>query len=206
MRRLLGTACVLLGLAAGPCAADLMEQVDYVRIGPMPVPDAARVEVIEFFYYGCDACDRFQPHLSRWLASKPPDVDFHRIPALRRTAWIPLTRLYYTLHELGLLPRLHEEVYRSIHHRQQSLQGREDLVEWAANRQIDPAQFETVLMSDAVLIKVQQSRDATIAYSVTSTPSLVVDGRFLTSGALLGDITRLIPVLDEMIDLARASR
>ena len=206
MRRLLAALSCALALLAGPACAELMEDVDYVRIAAQPVPDAGRIEVIEFFYYACSACYRFQPHLSQWLARKPADVDFRPEPALRRTAWIPLTRLYHALLGLGLLPQLHVEVYRAIHEQNRSLQTREEMVEWAREQGADAAAVDELLRSDATLIATQRSRDATIEYGIRETPSLVVDGRSLTSGALLGDIARLPAVLDELVELARATR
>jgi protein dithiol oxidoreductase (disulfide-forming) len=206
VRQLLTALFAALALQCASAAADLMEGVDYVRIEPMPVADSGRIEVIEFFYYGCGACYRFQAHLSRWLQRLPPDVDFRRAPALRQTAWIPLTRLYLTLLQLDLLPQLHAEVYRAFHEQDRSLQTRDAVVSWAREQGVDPVAFERLLLSDATLIATQQARDATIAYGIRNTPSLVVDGRFLTSSAMLGDVARIAPVLDELLVMARESR
>ena len=206
MRQLLAALLCVLALSSGSVRADLMEDVDYVRIAARAVPDARRIEVIEFFYYGCGACYRFAPYLQQWLARKPADVDFRHEPALRRAAWIPLTRLYHSLRELGLLPQLHSEVYRAIHEQDRGLQTREEMTEWVKAHGADAAAFEQLLISDKMLIATQRSRDMTIEYGVRNTPSMVVDGRFLTSGALLGDIARLPAVLDELVELARATR
>jgi protein dithiol oxidoreductase (disulfide-forming) len=198
MRRLLAALLAALALQ--------FEDVDYLRIAPQPVPDGDRIEVVEFFYYGCGACYRFQAHLAAWLTRLPPDVDFRRAPALRQTAWIPLTRLYLTLLQLELVPQLHGEVYRAIHEQDRSLQTREAMVSWAREQGVNPDTFERLLLSDATLIGTQQARDTTIAYGIRNTPSLVVDGRFLTSGALLGDVARLPRVLDELLVMARENR
>lgn len=206
MRQLLAALLCALVLLPAPAPADLMEDVDYVRITARPVRDARRIEVIEFFYYACGACYRFESYLPQWLARKPADVDFRYEPALRRTAWIPLTRLYHGLHALGLLPQLHAEVYRAIHEQDRALQTREEMIEWVKAHGADAEAFEQLLLSDEILIATQKSRDMTIDYGIRDTPSLVVDGRFLTSGALLGDIARLPAVLDELIELARATR
>lgn len=183
-----------------------MEEVDYLVIDPPLARSRERIEVIEFFYYGCESCHRFEPLLRQWLAGKSADVDFRRIPALRRAQWIPLTRLFFALEELGALPRLHGEVYRALHEQGRDLASRPQAVQWAVSHGLDGARFEQVLMSDPVMLKVQKARDATVRYGVRVTPSLAVDGRYLTSGELIGDIDQLVPVLDALLDMARRSR
>lgn len=193
-------------LVVGAARADLMEGVDYERIEPRAVVSGGRIEVIEFFYYGCGTCYRFDPLLASWLEAKPADVEFRRVPALRRADWIPLSRLYFALDELGALPRLHGEVYRSVHVRGRGLATKSDLEHWAEEQGLDRARFERVLMSDETVIRVQKARDVTVEYGIRATPSLVVDGRYLTTGGMVGSVERLIEVLDGLVAMARDAR
>ena len=114
---------VLLAAAAGmtSCFPAVAQQpaprvhLDYELIQPQPVITGERIEVIEFFWYGCPHCNNLQPPLEAWLKRKPADVELRRIPAIFRESWVPHARLYYTLEALGELPRLHQSVYRTIH-------------------------------------------------------------------------------------------
>lgn len=198
-------AAALLWPVAAP--GQPIEDLEYQRIDP-PRPTAAgqRIEVIEFFYYGCESCSRFEPRLRAWLARQPDDIVFRRLPAIRRTDWIPLTRIFFVLDGLGELSRLHGEVYRAVHAEGLDLESRKTVLDWAASRGIDRGAFEEALLSDRVAIQVQRSRDATIAYGVSTTPTMVVDGRYLTSAAMLGDLDSLLPVVDVLIGMARRDR
>jgi protein dithiol oxidoreductase (disulfide-forming) len=193
-------------LACALARAAPMQDVDYVLVDLRPQAGSERIEVIEFFYYGCGTCHRFDPLLDEWLAARAEDVDFRRVPALRRVDWIPLTRLYFTLEALGVLPRLHGEVYRSVHQRGRGLLTKSDLQKWAEEQGLDRARFEQVLMSDETVIKVQQARDTTVEYGIRATPTLVVDGRYLTTGGMLGSVERLVEVLDGLVAMAREAR
>lgn len=197
-------AAALLWPAVAP--GQPIEDLEYQRIDP-PRSTAAgqRIEVIEFFYYGCESCDRFEPRLKAWLARQPDDVAFRRLPAIRRTDWIPLTRIFFVLEAHGEL-RLHGEVYRAVHAQGLDLASRKTLLDWAASKGLDRAAFEGALLSDRVAIEVQRARDATVAYGVSTTPSIVVDGRYLTSAAMLGDLDSLLAVVDALIDMARRDR
>src|SRR5215210_5673093 len=85
----------LMLLVASAAGADLMEDVDYRVIPKQSLGATERIEVVYFFYYGCQWCYRFEPYINEWLKHKPVDVSFRRIPALRNTKWITLTRAYY---------------------------------------------------------------------------------------------------------------
>ncbi len=187
-------------------AAEPMEDVDYVLIPLQPGTSGGRIEVIEFFYYGCDSCYRFEAMLSGWLKKLVADVSFRRVPALRRMEWVPLTRLYFALEEAGALDRLHGEVYKAIHEKGINLGDSGELLKWAEMNGLERASFEKVLNSESVSAKVQKTRDTTVAYGIRATPSMVVDGKYLTSGGVLGSLDALLPVVDGLIDKARQER
>ena len=207
---LLSVVLLAAGYFAAPlavaAAAEPMEDVDYFLIAPQPVAVPGKIEVIEFFYYGCDSCNRLEPQLQSWLTTLAPDVSFRRVPALRRTAWVPLTRVYFALEQIGELERLHTQVYRAVHDEGLNLGDSSELYEWAQKYGLDRARLERVLDSDLVRAQVQRARDATVAYGIRATPSFVVDGRYLTSGGMVGSLEALLPIVDGLIDRARVTR
>jgi thiol:disulfide interchange protein DsbA len=207
MGRFLGTLLVLCIVLAGAARAEPIEGLEYELLDPpRRTAEPNRIEVIEFFYYGCESCNRLEPRLAAWLARKPADIDLRRVPALRKTDWIPLTRVFFVLEELRALPQLHAEVYRAVHEEQRNLGTKSGLLDWAESKGLQRSEVERVLAADAIGIKVQKARDLTIAYDVRVTPSLVVDGRYLTSAGMIGDIDQVIPVLEELIAKARRDR
>lgn len=196
--------CLL--LAAGAAAAEPRLDKDYRLFNPpKPVATGNRIEVIEFFYYGCPYCFDLQPGLNAWAKRQPPDVALRRIPVYR-DSWLPLIKLYYILEALGEVERLHSAVYEAVHIRNDDMRDEIKMLDWAVRNGLDRKKFSETYDSDAVAEKVKQSRQMTRDYEITGTPRLVIDGKYLTSSAMTGSHIAQIPVLDELVAMARRER
>ena len=179
---------------------------EYRLIDPQPVAVLDRIEVVEFFWYGCPYCYQLQAPMESWLRRKPEDVTLRRIPAIFRESWVPHARLYYTLDALGEVPRLHQTVYRAVHEERIALNSADGTGEWAAQNGIEASRWLAAYNSPEVDRKVEDSRRFTRTYQIQGTPSLIVDGRFLTSSGMSETVAGVIPILDDLIHLAREQR
>lgn len=180
--------------------------IDYRVIAPQPVQTPGSIEVIDFFWYGCPYCNSLQPALERWISRKPADVTVRRIPAVLRDSWAPHARVYYTLEALGEVERLHQRAYYSYHVEELAMSRAEAMSDWAVHNGIPRERWDAAYNSAAVQRKVEQAIELTRAYSVTGTPALVVDGRYLTSGNMSETLDGMIQVLDGLIYRVRATR
>lgn len=204
---LLALGWLALVLGALPVAAQqITREVDYRVISQQPVASGERVEVIEFFFYGCPFCHELTPLLAGWLRRKPADVEFRRVPVVRHESWVPLAKTYYTLEAMGASERLHPAVYHSQHFENMSLSQENVIAEWAAKHGLDRERFLSIYRSDAVREKIERARQMTLDYEIKATPTLVVDGKFLTSSGMTEGVPQLLPVLDGLISLARELR
>lgn len=206
-------AWVLLVLCAGAVGAQsarapvaLSEGKNYRLIAQQPLAEPGRIEVIDFFFYGCPFCNDMRPMLESWRKQLPQDVVFRRVPAVRRDSWVPLARTYYTLEALGEVERLHEEVYQGYHDQELSMSRPEVMADWAQRNGIDRSRWLAVYQSEEVTRKVEQARGLTEAYDIQGTPSMVVDGRYLTSGGMTDDVKLVVPVADALVRRVREER
>jgi thiol:disulfide interchange protein DsbA len=209
-RRLLQAGSAAFVLAHAPFAFAQQPRarpnLEYFDISPQPVPQGARIQVIEFFWYGCPYCYQLQPFLEGWLKRKPDDVDFRRIPAVFRPTWLPHARLFHTLDTLGEMERLQHAVYRAHHVEKENLNDAETAASWAARNGIERSRFIAAYDAPEVAKKVDQSVADTRRYDIKGTPSLVVDGRYVTSTGMSESISGVIGILDDLIRLARERR
>lgn len=204
-RRFLGFAAAFsLGLVALPAAyAALRPGRDYELVEfPQPTLDPKRVEVLELFFYGCPHCFDLEPMLNKWVATLPRHAYFRRMPAIFNDGWVPLAKAYFAAEALGVVEKLHGEIFNAIHLQGMNLNNRDTLLRLVAARGVDAKKFAQAYDSFGVQAKVQQAREQTSAYGIQGVPSLIVDGKYRTSSSLTGSHEKLFPVLDELIALA----
>ncbi|NIO43094.1 MAG: thiol:disulfide interchange protein DsbA/DsbL [Burkholderiales bacterium] len=195
---LYGTPAVTIG--------ELVEGQDYVVINAQPIERGERIEVIEFFYYGCRSCYLLEPLLRDWVVRRSAQIDFRLIPALRRSEWVPLSAFFFALHSLELIPLLHDRVYVAIHEQNRRLSSRSEQIRWVREQGVDSGAMEAALDSDAIAIATQNAKDATQVYGISATPSIVFDGRYLTTGEMIGNASRVFHVLDGLFEMVLAGR
>ena len=195
-------AWLALGVAG---AAEPVEGKDYVRLrNAQPVETGKKIEVIEFFSYGCPHCNDLEPILDAWLAKLPPDVQFRRVPVMFQQRWEGLARIYYTLDAMGDETRLSPEVFKAIHASGLPLYQDKAFFDWAAGHGLDRTKVAEVYGSFAVNSKFNRAKALAQAYNIQSVPTIVIDGKFVTSSDRVGTHAALPPVLDALIVKARA--
>jgi protein dithiol oxidoreductase (disulfide-forming) len=206
LRVLATLAWLVLGIA--PASAQAPGKDFQPITPPQPTQSGNKVEVIEFFSYACPHCESLQPSLSAWLKRKPADVEFRRIPAVFQDSWLPFARLYYTVEAMGLVEKLHHDVFSAIHKQKIRLQDPKVLFDWVATKGVDKQKFMDTYNSFSVQSLTQRAPDITRRYNVPFTPALVVDGRYLTGPSMTAtgnsvDYDRFFKVVDQMIASAR---
>jgi len=96
-------------------AADYVEGTDYLKVKQQATSTGDKIEVLEFFWYGCPHCFHFEPFVQSWKKSKPANVEFVRIPAVFRPAWEIQARAYYALSNMGVIEDVHGKIFNAIH-------------------------------------------------------------------------------------------
>jgi protein dithiol oxidoreductase (disulfide-forming) len=188
-------------------AADLVEGKDYVRLrNPQPVETGKKIEVIEFFSYGCPHCSDLEPILQAWIQKLPPDVQFRRVPVIFQQRWEALAKIYYTLDAMGDETRLSPEVFKAVHVNGVPLYQDKAFFDWAASHGLDRTRVAEVYGSFAVSSKFNRAKALAQAYNIQSVPTIIVDGKYLTASDRVGTHAAMPPVLDALVAKARAER
>ena len=125
-------------LATGAGAQGLQEGKNYFRLkSPQPVETGKKIEVLEFFSYGCPHCADLDPELQAWQKTLPADVSFRRVPVMFQDRWIGLAKVFFTLEALGADDRLTPEVFVALHKNGMQLWNEKAFFDWAASKGLD---------------------------------------------------------------------
>jgi thiol:disulfide interchange protein DsbA len=176
----------------------------------LPVENGAKVEIAEFFWYGCIHCYNFEPLLEAWVPKLPADAYFRRIPAVFNERWAHDAAIYYAFEALGVLDKLHRPFFDSIHKDRLQTDKPEALNEWLTRKGVEPKKLEAAMKSFGVQSKLKRAAQLTSGSRIDGTPALMVHGRYTISAeqgrsreGMLANAEKLIPVARKTLTAAK---
>ena len=194
----------LLAAVPGFALAQPAPGTNYSELKPAQrVETPGKVEVIEFFWYGCPHCYSLEPVLESWVRKLPPDVDFKRVPAVLSANWEPHARFYYAFEALGVLERLHRPFFDALHRDRLRVENVDAVNQWLTKNGIDPKKFADTTRSFGVTSKVKRAAQLSAAFRLEGVPLLAVHGHYTVSPEQGGTQQGMLQVTDYLIGLAR---
>jgi len=213
MRILSATLGLLLLLVVSPAPqAALEEGKNFTTLAPpQPTSQHSKIEVVEFFSYGCPHCAHFYPLLNAWVAKLPPDVLFRRVPVgFNRDLWINLQRTYYALDASGDLARLDGPLFHALHEERKPLIDESSITDWVGHNGGNADKFAAAYISLTINKETVQADQMAADYRIEGVPTLAIDGRYVTRGAASADedagLKELLTTADELIARVRNER
>ena len=201
-RRALVAAFAVSPLAA-PLASLAQSRPEYTEIKPPLPPEGTpgKVEVVEFFWYGCPHCYRLEPQIEAWLKKLPSDAEFRRVPAVFNERWAVDATIFYAFDALGVLPKLHWPLFEAIHRNGLVTTNRQALDEWLTKNGVDAKKFEDTAKSFGVQAKVRRAAKLTLDSKIDGTPAMTVAGRYLVPNG-----EQILATVDKLIDTSRKQK
>ena len=197
-------ACTLAFAAAN--SAEFEEGVDYVEL-PVPVEprDPSKIEVVEVFSYACIHCYNLEPMVAAWQQTAPDDVDFYRLPLVTQRL-MPLAQAFYAAETMDVLDRVHMPMFAAIHEYGIDMSRREYIRRlFVRDAGVDEEEFLRVFDSFGVQSRVRQADAKGRMYRILATPSIVVNGRYVTESGRVG-MQGMFLVVNHLIERERAAR
>jgi thiol:disulfide interchange protein DsbA len=189
-------------IALSPFASFAQPRPPFTEIKPaMPTEAEGKIEVAEFFWYGCIHCYNLEPALETWTKKLPPDVAFRRIPAVFNERWAHDAAIFYTLESMGLLEKLHRPLFDAIHRDHLHTDNAAALSEWLTKNGVDAKKFNEALKSFGIQSKVRKAAQLTVASKIDGTPAILVQGRYQIAGG-----ERILDNVSEAIEAARKQK
>ena len=180
-----------------------VEGRDFLKLpAPVNVP-VGKIDVIEFFWYGCPHCYSFEPAIEAWSKKLPPDVALRRIHVAFTAMHELHAKMFYAAEQTGSLEKLHRLFFNAMHQQNMRFLKEGEILDFVKTNGVDGAKFGESMRSFGVASKVQQAKQLVDAYKVDGVPGLGIHGRWYTSPSLAGNPGRALAITDQLIDRAR---
>jgi len=205
-RALIGAIAALFAAPALPALAQSQRPFSELD-PPLPVEAAGgKIEVAEFFWYGCIHCYNLEPAIATWLKRIPPDVQFRRIPAVFNQRMAHDAAIYYAFESLNLVEKLHRPFFDAIHQGGLKLADGDAVAGWLKKNGVDTAKFADAMKSFGVQSRVRRAAQQTVASKIDGTPAMVVHGRYSISAEQAGGRDGFMQAVDHVVGLVRKQK
>jgi protein dithiol oxidoreductase (disulfide-forming) len=171
---------------------------------PQPTRSGNKIEVLEFFFYGCIHCFHLHPKLSAWEKTMPKDVEITYVPTVFRESWEPMANTFYALELMGKRsPSLDDALYNAWNVSNTDLSDEARIAAFLSQHGVDSNKFREYYNSFTVETEVLRSKQMLQSYHIMGTPTLVVDGKYVIEGLEPGET---IQALNDVVDMVRKER
>jgi thiol:disulfide interchange protein DsbA len=143
-----------------------------------------KIEVLEFYWLECGHCNKLEPKLKQWVEKNSARINFVRVPVAFRPQYISQQKLYYVLAEMNVIDDLHDKAFHYIHVEHQPFVSERAIVSFIKKNGVDGEKFINLYQSERIRDKVLAADKLREKFGIDSVPTLVVDGRYLTSLAI----------------------
>jgi thiol:disulfide interchange protein DsbA len=190
---------LLMGLPAFQALA-FDEGIEYAKVSqPQPTETEGKVEVLEFFWYGCPHCWHLEPLLKKWKETMPANAQFRRSPAILGPTWEPLARAYFAAELLGKAEELHEPLFEAVQVKKQRLTDADSIAKFVATLGLDPEAFKEAYGSFFVDMQVRKTMELTRIFGIDGVPAIVVNGKYRTGASQAGGNDQLMDIVTQLI-------
>lgn len=180
--------------------ASQAEPLGYETLSPaQPTQNQDKIEIIEFFWYGCPHCYNLEPTLQKWLKTKPDNVQFIRQPAVFSSLWGKHAKAYFVAEALGVTEKVHADFFDAIQNKKQKLTSEDQLAKFFVEHGVDETEFRSTFNSFLIDAKLRQAQAMAPRYGITGVPAIIINGKYKTNGPLAKSHENMIKIMDQLI-------
>ena len=175
----------------------------YVQISTEKQQESKDIIIYEFFWYGCPHCYNLEPTMDRIEADLEKDTKVVKIPVALRDSWIPHAKLYYALKQMDKIDQVHNLIFEEIHLEDNRLNTEQQMIDFLGKHGIDTDKFIEKYNSFGTEARIKKASNLAKKYQIDSVPTIIINGRFLTSGSYVSSYDELYSVVNLLVERER---
>jgi thiol:disulfide interchange protein DsbA len=181
-------------------AETYQEGKHFKRIDQNTTVDNGKVEVLEFFMYGCPHCYSFEPFLTKWKGSKPENVEFMRVPATFNSLATLHARAYYALQMLDVGEKIHPKFFSEIHNNKNMMKTVDALADFVQQYGVERSEFIDAMNSFAVEGNIRKASKLVRDYDINGVPAVAINGKYLISASMAGSYDNMVNIMNYLVE------
>ena len=175
----------------------------YVQISTEKQQESKDIIIYEFFWYGCPHCYNLEPTMDRIEADLEKDTKLVKLPVALRDSWIPHAKLYYALKQMDKIDLVHNLIFEEIHLEDNRLNTEQQMIDFLGKHGIDTDKFIEKYNSFGTEARIKKASNLAKKYQINSVPTIIINGRFLTSGSYVSSYDELYSVVNLLVERER---
>lgn len=175
----------------------------YVQISTEKQQESKDIIIYEFFWYGCPHCYNLEPTMDRIEADLEKDTKVVKLPVALRDSWIPHAKLYYALKQMDKIDQVHNLIFEEIHLEDNRLNTEQQMIDFLGKHGIDTKKFIEKYNSFGTEARIKKASNLAKKYQIDSVPTIIINGRFLTSGSYVSSYDELYSVVNLLVERER---
>ena len=176
----------------------------YVQISTQKQQESKDIIIYEFFWYGCPHCYNLEPTMDRIEADLEKDTKVVKLPVALRDSWIPHAKLYYALKQMDKIDQVHNLIFEEIHLEDNRLNTEQQMIDFLGKHGIDTKKFIEKYNSFGTEARIKKASNLAKKYQIDSVPTIIINGRFLTSGSYVSSYDELYSVVNLLVERERS--
>ena len=172
----------------------------YVQISTEKQQESQDVIVYEFFWYGCPHCFNLEPTIDRIESNLSSGAKVVKVPVALRDSWLSHAKLYYALRQMDKIDDIHNLIFEEIHLNDNRLDTEDLMVNFLGEAGIDTKVFLEKYNSYGTEARINKSTNLARKYQITSVPTIIVNGKYLTSGSYVSSYEELYGVVNLLVE------
>lgn len=198
-------AVAMLALTLPAQAQNYVEGEHYDLISPVIRGKSDKIEVTEFFWYGCGHCYNFEPQIAKWKEAQPDDVLVVGSPAMWNGLMEVHAKAFYVAEVLGVMDKVHLPLFQAINIDRRRLADEDELADLFAANGVPRDDFLKAYSSFGVGSLVRQANARAKAARITGTPEIMVAGKYRITTRKAGSQANMLKITEFLIEKERAA-
>ncbi len=175
----------------------------YAQISTEKQTESDQIIIYEFLWYGCPHCFNLEPTMDRIEADLDKDAKVVKVPVALRDSWLPHAKLYYSLSQMDMIDNIHNLIFEEIHIENNRLDNEDVMAQFLGKNGIDTTEFREKYSSYGTEARIKKASNLARKYQINSVPTIVVNGKYLTSGSFVSSYDELYSVVNLLVERER---